>query len=54
MKITHENDSVTEKKQEMRIGLRISVIDRRLAPTPPQTLKSLSGERLGAICVPSF
>jgi len=28
MKITHENDSVTEKKREMRIGLRISVTDR--------------------------
>ena len=28
MKITHENDSVTEKKREMRIGLRISVTER--------------------------
>src|SRR5215510_5921761 len=28
MKITHENNSETEKKREMRIGLRISVTDR--------------------------
>jgi hypothetical protein len=32
----------TENKEgEMRIRLPISVTDRRLAPTSPQTLKSL-------------
>jgi|SRR5215510_12193098 len=34
MKITHENDSVTEKKREMRIGLRISVTDRSQITNP--------------------
>ena len=43
-----------KKSGEMRIGLPISVTDRSLAPTSPQILKSLSGERFGAICVPSF
>lgn len=38
----------------MRIGLPISVTDRSQITKPPQTLKSLGGERLGAICLPSF